>query len=392
MTAEARGPQLWLWALLPLALLAILVFAIGRLDPARSLRGDAPPVEALVVQRVTLDEGGITAAVLNDGPDPVTIAQVQVDEAYWTFAQEPPGVLEHLDQARLLIPYPWVEGEAHELRLVTATGVTFDHEVAVAVATPTPSLRHFGLFALIGLYVGVIPVCLGLLWYPLVGRLRRHGLDFVLALTVGLLVFLFVDTVEDGLEAARGVAASLQGTVLFVGVAALAYLAIEFLGRWLRSRASAAEAAWITALMVAIGIGLHNFGEGLAIGAAFALGEVTLGALLIIGFTLHNTTEGLAIVAPLAEGRSSVRHLVVLGMVAGAPTIFGGWIGAFTYSPIWSIAFLAIGAGALAQVSVQILRSTAGERKLSEFLTTRPVLTGMAAGMAIMYTTGMLVG
>ncbi len=390
--AGSNSKAVWVWAIVPLVLLALLIWAIAALDPVAAIRGEAPPVEELVFQRVTLGEDGIRATVLNDGPDPVTIAQVQVDEAYWIFEQDPPGELEHLESARLTIPYPWVEGEPHELRVITATGITFDHEIAVAIATPEPSGRFFLIFTLIGLYVGVIPVCLGLLWYPMVGRLKRRGLDFVLALTVGLLVFLFLDTVHDGLEAAGEVAASYQGAVLFVGVAALAYLALEFVGRWLRDRSSATGLAWVTALMVAIGIGLHNFGEGLAIGAAFALGEVTLGTLLIIGFTLHNTTEGLAIVAPLAEGKSALGDLVLLGLVAGVPTIFGGWIGGATYAPLWAIAFLAVGAGALAQVSVQIVRSTAGERELTEFLTNRAVLGGLTAGLVVMYVTGMLVG
>ena len=305
---------------------------------------------------------------------------------------DPAGPLEHLGRATLDIPYPWVDGETHELRLITETGVTFDHEIAVAVETPTPSPRFFALFALIGLYVGVIPVCLGLLWYPMVGRLGRGALDFVLALTVGLLIFLFIDTLHDGLEAAAEVAASYQGVVLFLGVAVLAYLGVEFLGRRLRSHSASGSGAWATALTVAVGIGLHNFGEGLAIGAAFALGEATLGTLLIVGFTLHNTTEGLAIVAPLAKRPTSLANLIFLGVVAGVPTVVGGWIGGFTYSPVWAIAFLGVGAGALAQVSVQILRGTAGERAMGDFLTTRPVLGGLIAGMAVMYVTGMLVG
>lgn len=391
MSGDSRG-LLWLWAIVPLVLLAVLIWVIAVLDPAAAIRGTAPPAERLVFERVTLEDGRIEATVMNDAADPVSIAQVQVDEAYWAFEQRPPGKVGHLETVRLSIPYPWVEGEAHRLRLVTSTGITFDHEIAVAVETPRLSGRFFLVFTLIGLYVGVIPVCLGLLWYPMVGRLKRQGLDFVLALTVGLLVFLFVDTVHDGLEAAGDVASSYQGTLLFVAVTALAYLGIESLDHWLRGRSSATELAWVTALMVAIGIGLHNFGEGLAIGAAFALGEVTLGALLIIGFTLHNTTEGLAIVAPLAEGRSGLRDLVALGLVAGVPTIFGGWVGGSMYSPLAAVTFLAVGAGALGQVSVQILRGTAGERPMADFLTNRAVLGGLATGLAVMYATGMLVG
>ena len=386
-----RGP-VWLWAIIPVILLIGLVWAVSAFDPARDLRGSAPPIEALVFQRVVLDGDGIAVTVLNDGPDPVTIAQVQVDEAYWQFSQQPAGELRHLEQARIHIPYPWVESEVHALRLVSRNGVTFDHVIEVATATPTPNRQFVGIFALIGLYVGVIPVCLGLLWFPMVGRLGRSGLDFVLALTVGLLAFLLIDTVSEGLEIGHEIAASYQGTVLFLGIAGLAYLALETLGATLRSRKQGTQDGWITALMVAIGIGLHNLGEGLAIGAAFALGEASLGTLLIVGFMLHNTTEGLAIVAPLSGAGRPVRDLILLGLLAGVPTILGAWIGGFTYSPIWALVFLAMGAGAIAQVSVQILKGTAAGRGMPAFLATRPVLSGLAVGMGVMYATGMLVG
>jgi len=386
------GLRLWLLGLAPLALLAALLAAIVALEPADAIRGEAPPVERLTFQRVELTPDGIAATVLNDGPDPVTIAQVQVDEAYWQFAISPARPLGHLGRARIEIPYPWVEGEAHELRLVTASGVTFDHTVEVAVATPKPSWRFLGVLALIGLYVGVLPVALGLLWYPFVGRLGRRALDFVLALTVGLLAFLLVDAVGDGLEAAAGLAESFQGLALFAFAALFAYLAIEGLGRWLERRQAAAGAAWVLALLVAVGIGLHNFGEGLAIGAAFALGEAALGTLLVVGFTLHNTTEGLAIVAPLARVRTPVARLALLGLIAGAPTIAGAWLGGFVYSPVWSVVFLALGAGAIAQVIAQIARGTAGERKLAALARSAPVIGGLLVGFAVMYATGMLVG
>jgi zinc transporter ZupT len=147
-------------------------------------------------------------------------------------------------------------------------------------------------------------------------------------------------------------------------------------------------------VLVAVGIGLHNFGEGLAVGSAFALGEAALGTLLIVGFTLHNTTEGLAIVAPLAhEGqRVSVGELVKLGLIGGVPTVAGAWLGGFVYSPVWSVVFLAVGVGAIAQVIGQIVRHMTREGSVARALATGPVLAGLFAGFAVMYVTGMLVG
>jgi zinc transporter, ZIP family len=400
--AERSAAVRWGMALLPLVALAALLLVIVRLDPAGKLRGDVPPVEILAFERVTLDDGGITVRVLNDGPDAVTIAQVMVDDAYWTFEQSPAGELAHLGAATLRIPYPWVEGETHALRLVSRNGITFDHTIDVAVATPKPGGRLFGIFALIGLYVGVLPVAIGLLWYPLMKRLGRRGLDFVLALTVGLLVFLFVDALHEGGEAAEAVPGSFQGAVLLVFAALAAYLAIDGFGAWLRHRGAAGEgdaraadgagSRAVVALLIAVGIGLHNFGEGLAIGAAFALGELAFGTLLMLGFTLHNTTEGLAIVAPLASERVPLPRLLLLGAIAGLPTIAGAWIGGFLYSPLWAVVFLGVGAGAIAQVVVQITRSMARERGLGELLRSAPVAWGLLAGVVVMYATGTLVG
>jgi zinc transporter ZupT len=389
--APVGGRRLWIAALLPLVLLAGLVALLVRSSPIRDLRGELPPVEVIAFQRVEVRPDGIHLTVLNDGPDPTTIAQVQVDEAYWSFTIDPAGPLPHLGRAHLHLPYPWVANDAHVVRLITSTGLAFEHEIPVAVETPRPGWRYLWVFALIGLYVGVIPVALGLLWYPLVGRLGPRAFDFVLALTIGLLVFLFVDAVGEGLEAAEAMPGSFQGFVLFVFGTAAAFLAIETFGAWLKARRRNLPAAWVRALLVAIGIGLHNFGEGLAIGAALALGEAALGSLLIIGFTLHNTTEGLAIVAPLARTRVSIGRLLLLGLIGGVPTIGGAWLGGFLYSPVWSVLFLALGAGAIAQVVVQIARGVAGERPVGAYLRSGPVMAGLLAGFAIMYTTGMLV-
>ena len=390
--------SVWVIAVLPLVLLAGLVGFIVWWGPAEAVRGDDyPPVEELTFQRVRLGDEGIIATVLNDGPDAVTIAQVQVDDAYWAFSADPGTKLGHLGRAILTIPYPWVQGDTHVVRIVTSSGVTFDYEVAVAVQTPQPDGRYFAVFTLIGLYVGVLPVAIGLMWFPLVSRLGRTGLDFVLALTLGLMVFLLIEAAQEGLETAGVTPSSFQGVALFVCVAVGAFLALETLGRWLvgrrqRIRERSHGQGWVLAVLVAVGIGLHNFGEGLAIGAAFALGEAALGTILIVGFTLHNTTEGLAIVSPLAKEHVRVRDLVQLGIIGGAPTIAGAWLGGFVYSPIWSVVFLAVGAGAIAQVIVLIARQMAGDEPVSQHMATAPVLTGLMAGFGVMYVTGLMVG
>jgi ZIP family zinc transporter len=284
---------------------------------------------------------------------------------------------------------------------LSSNGTPFEHEFAVAVATPTVNTRFLATFTLIGFYVGVLPVAIGLLWFPFLAKLPPRAMDFLLALTIGLLAFLLIDGALEGLESSALLPESFQGGVLFVLTAAAAYLLLEWVGAMLKARRSRpdgvgapGQGGWVLALMIAVGIGLHNFGEGLAIGSAFALGEAALGTLLIVGFTLHNTTEGLAIVAPLARERQrvSVGQLVKLGLIGGVPTIAGAWLGGFVYSPVWSVLFLAVGVGAIAQVIGQIARQMGRESSARRVFATTPVLTGLLAGFAVMYVTGMLVG
>ncbi len=146
------------------------------------------------------------------------------------------------------------------------------------------------------------------------------------------------------------------------------------------------------AYQIALGIGLHNLGEGLAIGAAFALGEVALGVFLVVGFTLHNVTEGVGIAAPILRERPALRHFAWLALLAGAPAILGVWIGGFVYSPLWTTIFLAVGIGAIAQVVVEvtriIIRGTARDGQPWLNWTT---FGGVTAGIAIMYATALLI-
>lgn len=380
-----------LYAVLPLALLAGVLALILATDGGLGDRG-VPPIETLSVQSVRLPEPHlIKLEVVNDGPDPVTVAQVLVDEAYWQFTMSPAGDLERLESATISIPYPWVEGESHGIALISATGVVFEAEVPVAVESPRADGESFLRFGLVGLYVGIVPVALGLLWYPFLRRLGRRSMNAILALTVGLLVFLVVDMFEEAREVALAAPASFDATVLIPVLALLTAGLLVVAGRSLRQRRPAAGGLAL-AYQIALGIGLHNLGEGLAIGSAFAIGEAALGVFLIVGFTLHNVTEGIGIAAPLVRNRPALAHFVGLAAVAGGPAILGTWIGAFTFSPLWTAIFLAIGIGAIVQVIIEVARLIArSQEQHGEPALTWSTLGGLAAGIAVMYLTALLV-
>ena len=305
----------WSAGLLPLALIAVAVALFAALGAPGLGDRRGPPAEELAIERTVLEPGRIELTVRNDGPDPVRIAQVQVNDAFAAF-EGAEGAIGRLASETLRIHQPWVEGEAYEIALVTSTGATIAHEIEAAVTTPANDLGFFGLMALLGVYVGVIPVALGMLWLPWVRRIPPGALRVVLALTVGLLAFLAVDATLEGLALAGQGAQAFGGAALVLIGAAVAFLALAGAGEWLAGRRGRAEGGHL-ALLVAVGIGLHNLGEGVAIGSAYAAGALALGAFLVVGFALHNTTEGLAIVAPVANEQPSLGRLAVLGADRG---------------------------------------------------------------------------
>jgi zinc transporter ZupT len=381
----------WLLGLAPLLLVAAAVVTFAALGAPGLGERTGPPAEELAVERTVLEPGVIELTVRNDGPDAVSVAQVSVNDAFAQFsgADDP---IERLDTETIRIRQPWVEGEAYEVALLTSTGGTIAHEIPVAAETPDADLSFYGLMALLGIYVGVIPVALGMLWLPWVRRIPPGWLRAVMALTVGLLAFLAIDATLEGLEIAGEGSQAFGGAALVLVGAAVAYLALSGIGEWVADRRARAKAAGASgarlALMVAIGIGLHNLGEGLAIGTSYATGALALGAFLIVGFALHNTTEGLAIVAPVARERPSLGRLVGLGLIAGAPAILGAWIGASAFNSSVAAFLFGMGAGAIAQVIVQLAPSLRDDR--GRLL--HPVATaGLLAGMGVMFLTGLLV-
>lgn len=378
----------WLWGLLPLVLLVILVGVLLRFGPLGVFKAAFPPVEELTIDRVTLQPGKMAIHVTNGGPEPVTIAQVLVDEAYWQFTMDTDPTIPRLGKTTIALDYPWVEGETHEIRLLSSTGVTFDHTVEVATESPRVDARYLGTFTLLGIYVGVIPVVLGLLWLPFLRQLDQRWIAFFLSLTAGLLLFLGVDALNEALEVAGSLPAAYQGvSLVLLGVVITALLLVG-ISRALVGGADPGRRRLALAFLIALGIGLHNLGEGLAIGAAYSLGKIALGTFLVIGFTIHNTTEGLGIIAPIARDRPSLRTLGLLGILAGAPTILGALIGGLSYSPVSATLFLAVGAGAIFQVVYELLKLMIQEERA-------PALgyqvAGFAAGLLIMYLTGLFV-
>lgn len=348
------------------------------------------PVEALTIERSVLKPGSIDLYVRNASHQDVTLAQAIVNDAVWPMSISPSATIPRLSRATVHLEYPWVEGEAYGITLFTSSAIPFNAEIPVAFTTPQPDQNTFLSFTLIGVYVGIIPVYLGILWFPALRQLGRRWMVFLLALTAGLLVFLGLDTLAEALEQAQLVPGPLQGIGL-VGMGAIAtFFLLDAISRsQVNMGKSEADKRLSLAYMIATGIGLHNLGEGLAIGAAYSVGEISLGAFLVVGFIIQNITEGLAIIAPVLRDRPSIAQLALLGLLGGAPAIFGAWIGGFSPSPTLAVLFLAVGTGAIFEVVYEIA-------KLIQKDTTRQpmpltVFSGILAGMLLLWVTGLLI-
>lgn len=384
--------KMWTSALIPLILLAILLFSFVKFGPLGVFKGDVPPIENIFIQRTIFSPEHIRLEIINDGPEPVTVAQVLVNNVYWQFEMSPGQTLAPLKKATIELDYPWVEGEAEHISLMSRNGVLFNTEVEAAVLTPIFNVKYFKTFILLGLYAGVIPVFLGLLWLPFLKRIKDRWYNFLLSLTIGLLVFLGFDALSESFDLLDRIPHSFNGTGLIVigfFLAILILSAISYKSHHIPKTESNQALVW--AYLISLGIGLHNLGEGLAIGSAYALGEIALGSALVIGFMIHNITEGVAIISPLTKSpvNKFMIHLSAMGLLAGAPTIIGALLAGFSYSPTMSIFFLAIGAGAIFDVAFDISGSLNKGSWISLFAIEN--VLGFFAGLLIMYATGLFV-
>ena len=226
-------------------------------------------------------------------------------------------------------------------------------------AVETASSRDVLLaMTMIGLVVGIVPVAIGMLWFPFMRTLRARWLHVILAISAGVLAFVGVEMAGEAVEYARrapapGMAAGLA-VLGFLGT----FLLMVWIGRWSLARATASGNRGLgVAYMVALGLGLHSVGEGIAIGSSLLLGEAALAMLLIVGFILDNVTEGPTVVAAVARDAKvpPILHFMALGAIAGGPVILGGWLAVVAFSPLMAAALLAVGLGAIAQVIWQVV-------------------------------------
>ena len=387
------------WRLWPLVPLLILVGVVSLFasqgDSVLGLLGkNVPPADEFDVRRVEFNPGEIRIRVTNPQADALTIALVTVDDAIVPFETEGLRTLGRLRSSSIVVPYDWVEEEPITVGITSSSGIQTVEAIPAAIETPRASARSFGGYALVGALVGILPVALGLLWLPSLRRTSPQWLAAFMALTGGLLAFLALEALTEAVELQAVLPGPLGGTgVVLLGVA-VSFLSLSLLSQRLSSRGSRSGqlSGLALATLVAVGIGLHNLGEGLAIGSSFAFGELTLGTFLIVGFMIHNVTEGLGIAAPAAEEarQPSVTRLTALALIAGAPAILGAWIGGFFTLDILGVLFFAAAAGAALQVIVEVGRYLM--RRAPGGLGSPYVVGGFIMGLAVMYGTGVLVG
>ncbi|NWK13157.1 divalent cation transporter [Marine Group I thaumarchaeote] len=382
--------KLFISGIIPFAFLVILILYI--FGPGSDLLDFGIPLPEITIEKVDFVDSEIQVTVRNTGPIPVEVVMADVNDRIRAAAVEPDGFLERFETTLVGIPYEWNLAQPYIIGITIEDGTRFEKEIEAAAPALKPSFDLVIFFAVIGTYVGIIPVMIGLLWLPFIKRISKQKYHFFLALTIGLLFFLAIDSIEEAIDVSdESLAGIFNGTLLVATVIVLSFLGLYYFGDKLVKKADSLKITKpvAIALMISIGIGIHNFGEGLAIGAAIGIGSIAFSTFLIVGFALHNTTEGIAIAAPMSRGKLMLGKLAAMGLIAGSPAIFGAWVGGFVYSPFTSVIFLAIGAGAIFQVIVVIMKwiREEGDKNLSS----AAVVSGFAVGMLVMYLTSILV-
>ena len=240
--------------------------------------------------------------------------------------------------------------------------------------------------ALLGLIAGLLPVYIGLLPIPLLKRFSPSTRSLLVSFSLGILLFLFADVTGEAIESAK---TTWQGSLLLLSGLALGLfipgaISLRRGNEGITGLSDAEHERGVSlfpSYLISLGIGLHNLGEGLALGAAYGSGQISLTMLLVVGFTLHNGTEGLAISGPLLENRVSLKEPLIMGFIAGFPTIIGSVIGSIAYSDLFGVLFFSLASGALLFVVLELARRSRPSKGL---------YTGIVLGILVMYLTELL--
>jgi zinc transporter, ZIP family len=267
LAGRLSGSHWRLWALLPvIALVGTVAIFVSTGNGLLDLVGQGPPPsDELDVRRVEFRPGEIKVKVTNPQRDEITIASVTVDDAIVPFRLDGDRTLGRLRSATIVVPYDWVDGEPLTVGITSSTGIETTEEIAAAVETPQATGRGFLGYAVIGLLVGVLPVALGLAWLPSLRRASAQWLAAFMALTAGLLTFLALEALAEAIELQATLPSGVGGLgIVLLGVVST-YLFLTFLSRRL-SGGEGVAGGLALATLVAVGIGLHNLGEGIAIG------------------------------------------------------------------------------------------------------------------------------
>jgi zinc transporter, ZIP family len=391
--AAERGGGSWrLWALVPIVLLAVVVggYVISGASLVELIGRNPPQADVFDVRRVEFKPGEIRIQVTNPQSDDLTIASVTVDDAIVPYEVDGSATLGHLRSSTIVVPFDWVQDDPISVGVTSSSGIETVEQIPAAVETPGVSAGAFLGYAIIGFLVGILPIALGLLWLPSLRRVEQRWLTAFMALTGGLLAFLGVEALVESFQLQAAVPGALGGPGLVLLGVAGSFLTMTFISGRFSGEGGAPLGGIALATLVAIGIGFHNFGEGLAIGTSFAFGQLTLGSFLIVGFMIHNVTEGLGIAAPAADERAGVplARLATLAVVAGAPTIVGAWLGGFAANDVLAALFFGAAAGAAFEVVAEVVRYV-GKRDPAG-LRSGYAIGGFLAGIAVMYVTGLL--
>ncbi len=262
----------------------------------------------------------------------------------------------------------------------------------LAAVEDASTLEILWMLTIIGAFAGIIPVAIGMLWFPFIRDLDPRYLHAFLALAAGVMAFIAIEMTEDifenGAEAESTVLAAVFAVVGVGGTFAVMYVA----SKWRqRKMATTHKSGLQIAYLVALALGLHSIGEGLGIGVAYIQGDSTLVMLLVLAFVLHNVMEGPTVVAAVARDRETppLRHFAAMGVIAGGPVILGGWIGSFAQSPLLAVLFFAIAVGAILQVLIEVAELI---RFDAEAVLTRINAATFGVGFALMFLLEDVVG